>query len=288
MRNLDTNTISVKDVLHTLRECNRDSKYEGAFEHMLAFASELTGLSEDFLLEHMDVRDERPKIDFSRVSFRDYDDTEVPLQVFFGYRASPAEQEELVGSVGYRREDCRDFELVLNVYNEDHCPLEAVLTLVHGDQRWEDVAEFSDQLDAFLDTIRNSDSERAREVMGRLKELLGDYVNDEKTNGERQINREKLADYLAEEMIMEFESAEECRVYFNTYDGQDFETVADMKQYQGEYGFGLDGKWYHINFDEALDVWEPVSLEKQIAKVESCKQHVENKQTKSMGDELKR
>lgn len=49
MQNYDVNTISVNDVLHTLRECDRNKQYEGAFKHMLSFSSELTGLSEDTL-----------------------------------------------------------------------------------------------------------------------------------------------------------------------------------------------------------------------------------------------
>lgn len=79
-----------------------------------------------------------------------------------------------------------------------------------------------------------------------------------------QINRKKLKDYLENDMIMEFSSADECLDYFNTYDFKNFNSVNEMKAYQGEYGFGLDGKWYHISFDEALDVWEALSLSAQI------------------------
>ena len=70
------------------------------------------------------------------------------------------------------------------------------------------------------------------------------------------VNVKKLIEYLEEEMIMEFESDLECMEFFNTYDGQDFKTVDEMKAYQAYYGFGYDGKWYHISFDEALDVYE--------------------------------
>ena len=52
-RQNDLMTISVDDVVHALRECQRDWKYSGRFEPMLAFASELTGISEDGLLEMM-------------------------------------------------------------------------------------------------------------------------------------------------------------------------------------------------------------------------------------------
>ena len=53
MINYDVNTISINDVIHTLSECARDRRVDGMFEHMLTFASELTGLSEDALLESL-------------------------------------------------------------------------------------------------------------------------------------------------------------------------------------------------------------------------------------------
>lgn len=87
-------------------------------------------------------------------------------------------------------------------------------------------------------------------------------------NQNPHIDMYKLKEYLDKDMIMEFESPEECRVYFNTYDYQHFNTVDEMKQYQGEYGFGVGEKWYHINFEEALDVRKPakgISLDHKIS-----------------------
>lgn len=49
-------TISIDNVVHTLREVQRDWKYSGRFEPMLAFASELTGIPEDGLMEMMDKK----------------------------------------------------------------------------------------------------------------------------------------------------------------------------------------------------------------------------------------
>lgn len=86
------------------------------------------------------------------------------------------------------------------------------------------------------------------------------------------IDIEKLGEYLKEEMILEFDSEKECMDYFNLYDGQNFNSVEEMKEYQGEYGFGLNGKWYHISFDEALDVREAAvkaPLAEQIKKAEA-------------------
>lgn len=53
MRDFDVNSISVNDVLHMLRELDRDGKYEGMFDQFLTFASELTGISEDTLAERL-------------------------------------------------------------------------------------------------------------------------------------------------------------------------------------------------------------------------------------------
>ena len=70
-----------------------------------------------------------------------------------------------------------------------------------------------------------------------------------------KINMEKLEQYLKEDKILEFNSDKECMEYFNTYDYQDFTAVEEMKLYQGRFGFNVGEKRYHINYEEALDVW---------------------------------
>lgn len=70
-----------------------------------------------------------------------------------------------------------------------------------------------------------------------------------------EINQKKLKKYLKEERIIEFSSDEECMEYFNTCDGQNFININELKEYQGKYGFNLEGKRYHINYDDALDVY---------------------------------
>ena len=69
------------------------------------------------------------------------------------------------------------------------------------------------------------------------------------------INIEKLNEYLKSEEILEFDSDEECMEYFNTYDYQNFRSVEEMKSFQGEYGFNIGNKRYHINTENALDVY---------------------------------
>ena len=69
------------------------------------------------------------------------------------------------------------------------------------------------------------------------------------------INIEKLNEYLRTEEILEFDSDEECMEYFNTYDYQELKSVEEMKSFQGKYGFNIGKKRYHINTEDALDVY---------------------------------
>ena len=65
------------------------------------------------------------------------------------------------------------------------------------------------------------------------------------------INIEKLNEYLKTEDILEFDSDEECMEYFNTYDYQNLKSVEEMKIFQGNYGFNIGKKRYHINTENA-------------------------------------
>lgn len=71
-----------------------------------------------------------------------------------------------------------------------------------------------------------------------------------------EIREKKLQEYLKDESILEFESNEAALNYFNTYDYQSFKDVKEMMEYQGRYGFNIGKKRYHINRDEALDVYK--------------------------------
>ena len=71
-----------------------------------------------------------------------------------------------------------------------------------------------------------------------------------------EINMEKLMQYIADESILEFESDQACLEYFNIYDFQAFKTVEEMKDFQGDYGFNIGKKRYHIDYDFALDVYK--------------------------------
>lgn len=71
-----------------------------------------------------------------------------------------------------------------------------------------------------------------------------------------KVNKEKLEQYVKNGNIIEFNSDKECMEYFNTYDYQNLKTVEEMKEFQGKYGFNIENKRYHINYDCALDVYE--------------------------------
>lgn len=69
------------------------------------------------------------------------------------------------------------------------------------------------------------------------------------------INLKKLNEYLKSEEILEFNSDEECMNYFNTYEYCNFKSIEVMKSFQDKYGFSIGKKRYHINTENALDVY---------------------------------
>ena len=72
------------------------------------------------------------------------------------------------------------------------------------------------------------------------------------------MNKQELLEIInnaiKEDEIVEFDSIEEALKYFNTYDYQNLKSIEELKEFQDEYGFGMDGKWYHINYDETLEL----------------------------------
>ena len=43
--------------------------------------------------------------------------------------------------------------------------------------------------------------------------------------------------------------------YFERYDYKALDSVEELNEYQGNYGFNIFDKRYHILYDDALDVW---------------------------------
>lgn len=65
----------------------------------------------------------------------------------------------------------------------------------------------------------------------------------------------KLCAYLREDKILEFDSDKDCMDYFNRYDYKVLDSVEELNKYQGNYGFNIFEKRYHVLYDDALDVW---------------------------------
>lgn len=73
------------------------------------------------------------------------------------------------------------------------------------------------------------------------------------TQRDCMIDRKKLERYIAEEKVMEFSTVEDAVEWFRTYD--DFVgDHLDLMKYQGNYGFSIGEKRYHILYDDAMDV----------------------------------
>lgn len=69
------------------------------------------------------------------------------------------------------------------------------------------------------------------------------------------VDLDKLQYYVENNLVTRFDSEQEALEYFNTYDYQNFKTIDDMLYYEGHYGLTIDGVHYHIDYDEALDVY---------------------------------
>ena len=81
-------------------------------------------------------------------------------------------------------------------------------------------------------------------------------MNKKVTQKFDKLNSE-LKRYVDEEMILEFEDFEEIRDYINLNCpevDEKVESVDDLKRILGEYGFCYNGKYYDIQFDEALAI----------------------------------
>ena len=75
-----------------------------------------------------------------------------------------------------------------------------------------------------------------------------------------KLDMEKFNRYLSDDnemnqpMICCFGTVEEAMRIYRVEDGLNFKSVQEMKDYCDKYYFIYKGKWYHIWFDEALDV----------------------------------
>lgn len=257
MVNRDAYTISANDVIGVLREFVREYERTGRQGSLFAFASQLTGISVDSLGQEIY---EEYMLDFGKVVFRDFDDSGLPVEFFFDYEAPKEQREAFVSGLGYRTDICEKVSFCLSFASLDDVLFEALLKFDDGEERRVELDFTKGIIEELIGVTERTRTKHGLEALNSLQEFVDDNLGEICEGSDRSINRDKLRQYLEDEMILEFSSPEECMDYFNTCDSQHFRSVAEMKRYQGMFGFGLDGKWYHISFREALAVWEPLSF----------------------------
>lgn len=257
----DAQNISANDVVGVLWEFIRESERSGQQGSLFSFASKLTGIPANELFDEI-YQDYT--LDLNKVVFRDFDDDGLPVEFFFDYEVSQKQREDFVFGLGYLGDTCERVSLYLSLASLDDVVVEALLKFNDGDERRVELDYDRGIVDAFIGVMGRAENERGRDALLAFEAFVDDCLGDVCNGSDRAINREKLKQYLEDEMILEFPSADDCMDYFNSYDHQNFQSVSEMKRFQGMFGFGLDGKWYHISYREAVDVWEPLSFAEKL------------------------
>lgn len=110
-------------------------------------------------------------VNYMDLKFRDYDDTDIPLQFFYSLESSKEHLQALASFWGYKGDSCRDIEICLDLYSLEECPVEAVLTFDDNEQRWVDLRSKTDYLGKLISIVENAGTERAKEAMELFKEF---------------------------------------------------------------------------------------------------------------------
>lgn len=253
MSNRRDKTISIDDVVEALRNYVRSEKPSS----VLSFVSELTGLSVDALSDEIY---QNYLLDFSKVDFRDFDDSALPVEFFFDYHADKEQLDDYVRGLGYRADICQKVSFCLSMASLDDVLVSAILAFDDGEERSVELNHSNKDIESFIAVMEACKGTRGLNALLAFDNFVDDNLGEICEGSDKSINQEKLKQYLEDEMILEFPSAEDCLAYFNSYENLGLQSVAAMKRYQGMFGFGLDGKWYHVNYREALSVWEPLSF----------------------------
>lgn len=199
MTNFDANTISVNDVLHTLRECERNERYDGMFEHMLAFASELTGLSEDALMESM-YKDE-PLLREEPVGERDWFYNNPESNEFFCVYFNPDSS-----AGGEYVQMSLPYHLILNVAKETGQDSKAFFDFLDAKAHTEHVSIDSESFKAQMehyranppDFVRDFVHEDGTDAMLRLVKTALIYRSLDLDGDELKAYKEALKHYAAD------------------------------------------------------------------------------------------
>lgn len=111
-------------------------------------------------------------VDISKLFFRGYDDTEMPVQIFFGYAVPKEQIQDLASFWGYKGELCKDIDIVLDLLSTYECPVEAVLTFTDNEQRWVDLRSTVNHMDQLIPIIEHAGTDRAAEAFKLYKEIV--------------------------------------------------------------------------------------------------------------------
>lgn len=124
-------------------------------------------------------------VDLNILKFRDYDDTDIPLQFFYGLEMPRDQVQALASYWGYKGALCKDIAICLDIYSLEECPVEAVLTFEDDDQRWVDLRSNVNHLDKLISIAEHAGSERAREALELFKEYRPSLEAQLKTASDR-------------------------------------------------------------------------------------------------------
>lgn len=97
-------------------------------------------------------------LDYTKITFNEIDDTEMPIQVFYNYDVTQTKIEELVEQYAEENEVPRGMclcgiELVLNIYSKNDFKLEAVCSNDNGEQFWFELDKQFRNVDEFVQLI---------------------------------------------------------------------------------------------------------------------------------------
>lgn len=162
-----------KEVVLTIRvpkdfDENMERRIDMALSDLLYdLGCELVNSSEYRTISVPDIQ----HVNLDLLKFRDYDDTGMPLQFFFGLEEPKERLRALASSWGYKGELCKAVTICLDLYSLEECPVEAVLTFEDNDERWVDLRSKNNYLDKLISLVENAGTVRSNEALALLSEF---------------------------------------------------------------------------------------------------------------------
>lgn len=162
-----------KEVVLTIRvpknfDENMERQIDEAFSEVLfELGCELVNSEEFRNVSAPDIQ----HVNMDMLKFRDYDDTGIPLQFFYGLEEPKDQMQALASFWGYKGSLCKDIEICLDIYSLEECPVEAVLTFEDDEQRWVDLRSKTDYLGKLISLVEDAGTERAKEAIELYNEF---------------------------------------------------------------------------------------------------------------------